>query len=664
MERHYGVRQRRARFSPLPAIASVLIAVVCFAAVEHATVVPTESAGASERLLLGDFGAGVSGSSGESIAERLRAAGARPAHVYPPDAAIAWIPDDALAGVVARWPGIAVYDEGAAPDAGVALSATQARAVAYWSARAAHAADAAGKDIDNLLHAGGAPEPSQIDVFIRPESAGKDAGELAANAAPYGAQFWDTSEFMLGDVAISVVFVESNGAIDANTENWTQAQRDQIAVEVPNALNWWIGKAGARPLTFTYSFRDASTGYEPITRTQPQEGLWTAEALAALGYSTGDYFTRAATFNNAMRDSLGTDWAVTVFIVNSFVDADGKFADNFFAYAYLGGPFLIMTYDNNGWGIGNMDAVLAHELGHSFYALDEYALANQPCAKQSGYLAAPNGNSALAGCPMNEPNSIMRSVPLSIAVLDSFTMGQIGWWDGDVDGLPNTIDTQPVAAMMSHAPTPGDPYGLTFDGNAIDVPLLNQNPFGWGHDISLNEMSGVEWRVDGGAWSAAAASDGAWDESSEDFTFDTGTLALGTHVVEARAINSAPNVQAAADAETVVVAGATAVEPGGPEIGLPASSAIASLGVARPNPARPETEIMWSLAAPSEMSLSILDVSGRRVRLVESGRFAPGSFSSVWDGRDDGGSPVASGHYFYQLEAGDFRETKKLTVVR
>ncbi|MFN0152543.1 MAG: FlgD immunoglobulin-like domain containing protein [bacterium] len=664
MKRIFKVRQHRARFSPLPAIASILIAVVALAVVEHGSVVPSESAGASDRLLIGDFGA----SAGTSIADLLRAAGARPAHVYPPDAAIAWLPDDVLPLIASRWPGVAIYDEGESPDASVVLSATQLRAVAYWNARAAHEADAAGKDLGNALSATDAPSPEQIDLFIRPEntggSAGKGTGELAANSAPYGAQFWDTSEFMLGDVAISVVMVESNGAIDANAENWTQPQRDLIAAEVPNALNWWIGKAGARPLTFTYTFRDASTGYEPITRTQPQEGLWTAEALASFGYSSGDYFTRAATFNNAMRDSLGTDWAVTVFIVNSLVDADGKFADNFFAYAYLGGPFLIMTYDNNGWGIGNMDAVLAHELGHSFYALDEYAFANQPCSKISGYLAASNGNSALTGCPMNEPNSIMRSVPLSVAVVDSFTMGQIGWWDGDVDGLPNTIDTAPVATIASYDPLGGDPYRLTVTGSATDVPLANQNPYGWGHDISLNEISGVEWRVDGGAWTAAAAVDGDWDTADEDFTFDTGTLSIGSHVVEVRATNSESNVQAAPDSVTVSINAVTSVEPGGNEVGLPASSAIASLGVARPNPARPETEILWSLAAPAEMSLSILDVSGRRVRLVASGRYSPGAFSSVWDGRDDDGSPVASGHYFYQLEAGDFRETRKLTVVR
>ena len=33
----------------------------------------------------------------------------------------------------------------------------------------------------------------------------------------------------------------------------------------------------------------------------------------------------------------------------------------------------MLTYDNDGYGFANFDAVLAHEMGHVFGALDEYA---------------------------------------------------------------------------------------------------------------------------------------------------------------------------------------------------------------------------------------------------------------------------------------------------
>lgn len=663
--------RRRARFTPLPAVASILIAVVAIGIAEHATVSESDGASGAVRLLVGELAVPY----GTSIGDALRALDADPIHIFPPDAAVAWIPDDALGAIAAQWPHVEVFEEGAFPEFAAVLTHSQRHAVLYWHERwrlhdgTSDDSWPASDPSNDLAAAGagvempGAPEPAQPDVFIRPEPAAKDAGALAAASAPYGASFWDMSEYMLGDVALSVVLVESNGAIDANTETWTQTQRNEIAAEIPNAMNWWMVKAGARPLTISYTFRDAATAYEPITRTQAQEGLWIADAMASIGYASGDYFTRAAMFNNAIRDSAGTDWAVTVFIVNSKIDVDGKFADSFFAYAYLGGPFIVMTYDNNGWGIANMDAVLAHEMAHSFYALDEYATANQPCSKTSGYLAATNGNSALAGCPMNEANSIMRSVLLSVAVVDSFTMGQIGWWDGDVDGLSNPIDTQPRASILSYGPTDGNPYRLTFGGSAADVPLTNLNPVGYNHDITLNEIAGVEWRIDGGAWTAASVVDGAWNESLEDFTFVTEPLGLGAHVVEARATNVVGNAQSVADAETVVVMAATAVEPGGPEIGLPASAPIVSLGEARPNPTQGETEISWSLSAPAVVTLDIYDISGRRVRGLASGDFEAGAYRASWDGLDESGVRAASGHYLYRLDAGGYHETKRLVLI-
>ena len=45
---------------------------------------------------------------------------------------------------------------------------------------------------------------------------------------PFGASPDDTAEFMLGRVAVTPVFLESNGQIDANTENWTADQKKSV----------------------------------------------------------------------------------------------------------------------------------------------------------------------------------------------------------------------------------------------------------------------------------------------------------------------------------------------------------------------------------------------------------------------------------------------------
>jgi flagellar hook assembly protein FlgD len=41
-----------------------------------------------------------------------------------------------------------------------------------------------------------------------------------------------------------------------------------------------------------------------------------------------------------------------------------------------------------------------------------------------------------------------------------------------------------------------------------------------------------------------------------------------------------------------------------------------------------------------------------------------GSYEVIWDGKDDKGKGVASGIYFYQLNAGDYKETKKMILIR
>jgi hypothetical protein len=252
----------------------------------------------------------------------------------------------------------------------------------------------------------------------------------------------------------------------------------------------------------------------------------------------------------------------------------------------------------------------------------------------------------------------MRSVLLSIAVLDSFTVGQIGWWDADVDGLPDVIDTDPHAGVVSYAPIGGNPYLLAFSGDAEDVARANANPFGWGSDVTINEIAGVEWRVDGGAWSSATPADGAWDEPAESFTFDTGTLSPGTRVIQVRAINSAGNVQQVASPETVVVNATTSVDGAG------VGAASLRLGNAVPNPTTSDAQIHWSLGAPATVMLSIHDASGRRVRLLASGPFPAGQHTTRWDGRDENGTSAASGHYFYRIEAGGAQETKRLLLLR
>jgi hypothetical protein len=100
------------------------------------------------------------------------------------------------------------------------------------------------------------------------------------------------------------------------------------------------------------------------------------------------------------------------------------------------------------------------------------------------------------------------------------------------------------------------------------------------------------------------------------------------------------------------------------EAETPKAPAATFLSQNAPNPFNPATTIQFGLAAQERVTISIFDVSGRLVRTLVDGPRSAGLYKETWDGRDAGGSAVASGVYFYRLRAGTFSETKKMVLTR
>lgn len=84
-----------------------------------------------------------------------------------------------------------------------------------------------------------------------------------------------------------------------------------------------------------------------------------------------------------------------------------------------------------------------------------------------------------------------------------------------------------------------------------------------------------------------------------------------------------------------------------------------------PNPFNPLTRIWYTLEEPARVTLAIYDVAGRRVVALREGvGESAGHHEVTWSGRDDLGRSVPSGTYFYRLEAGDYVETKRMTLIK
>jgi len=394
-----------------------------------------------------------------------------------------------------------------------------------------------------------APEPAPIraDVEIHPSP--DESKSLQVASAPYGAGYYDTSEYMIGKISVAIILPESNGAIDPNQENWASSDISNVVSEIQAGLNWWAAREWKANLQFVYTGYVVGTSYEPISRTacgpSTDEGLWIGEVMYNLGYTSGNYFDRVYAYLNDLRNSDRTDWAFAIFVAQSWWDLDGCFSNGKFAYAYLGGPFLVMTYDNDGYSISNMDAVNAHETGHIFYALDEYYDAQVPPTARSGYLNVENQNTEYGGSS-NVP-CIMRGQvsPYTQGALCDYTRGQVGWRDSNSNGVMDILDFYPENTITSSPPSPTFDTTPDFAGQANSRQVYpNSNPHGYGNDITVNIIVNVVYYVDDAQSNQirgpinANPSDGSFDSSLESWSFTADQLSSGTYRFRIVAWNS------------------------------------------------------------------------------------------------------------------------------
>jgi hypothetical protein len=78
-----------------------------------------------------------------------------------------------------------------------------------------------------------------------------------------------------------------------------------------------------------------------------------------------------------------------------------------------------------------------------------------------------------------------------------------------------------------------------------------------------------------------------------------------------------------------------------------------------PNPFNPSTTIEFTLAKSEFVELKVYNILGKEVSTLVLNKLNPGKHTYTFDGRN-----LASGIYYYQLVAGDFREVKKMILLK
>lgn len=328
-------------------------------------------------------------------------------------------------------------------------------------------------------------------------------------SVPFGATSQDTAEFLLGDVTVNVVFMESNGEIDPSTEDWNAALTAEVKANIEEGVNWWsdtlANYTNIHELNFNFDYQYAdqpvATSYEPISRRSQDFVLWTEEFFRAAGIPSSAGFTQEIReFNHQQRIAHNTNWSFTIFVVNAENDPNDRFGnasatDTEFkrAFAYTGGQFIVMPHNRPA-------STVAHELAHIFWAHDEYS-GSDSYTDRRGYYATQNTNAA-DGHP--DPTSRETSILIStssaypIHAISQCGRETIGWRDSDGDGIFDVLDVEhTLQGSIDFDPTT---RRIRFIGSSSVQTLPNRNPAGTQNSMTINRLTALQYRFDDGDW--------------------------------------------------------------------------------------------------------------------------------------------------------------------
>lgn len=351
---------------------------------------------------------------------------------------------------------------------------------------------------------------------------------------PFGALPDDTGEYMLGDVYVNVVLMESDSSLapfDQETEDWTSSEIADVKGRIAEGLKWWEdtldGMENVRDgllkytLDFTHADTPVHTGYEPIARTSQEFSNWVYDFLGTVGFTqSGNFLTDLRAYNNAQRLAHNANWSFTIFVVDDShdlatdfnfdendaiedYDGTGRFASGSAfsrSFAYAGGNGFVMP-------AGRPASTVAHETGHMFWALDEYNTGSTAWQLRRGYYNTPNTNSSSNPEPgFTQASSIMASAALLETAYAAHassisSMEMIGWKDSDGDGIFDVLDVP--FSLSGTGDYNSENSTFKFVGKSQVRTLENQNPSGLQDDITINQIDRAEYSIDGGAWITA-----------------------------------------------------------------------------------------------------------------------------------------------------------------
>ena len=196
-------------------------------------------------------------------------------------------------------------------------------------------------------------------------------------------------------------------------------------------------------------------------------------------------------------------------------------------------------------------------------------------------------------------------------------------------------------------------------------------------NIAPGLVAGLQANVSDGvvnlSWNVSEANDLShyivYRGNSPDFTADEGSMIgettdpgfaddvteLGDYYYVVTAVDIHENESDPSDAVNVTLLSLVDVH------GLPEEYALHQN---YPNPFNPTTTLRYDLPEDATVSVVIYDMMGRQVRTLVSGTASAGYHSIMWNATNDLGSSVSAGVYIYTIQAGQYRDVKKMILLK
>jgi len=340
------------------------------------------------------------------------------------------------------------------------------------------------------------------------------------------------------------------------------------------------------------------------------------------------------------RDTLGLRLADVVSTRGGLVEIVTRRARQRFALAWHGGT---TPYDARYGGAG---LIAWHVLRDAEGRELRWDVESARGRWLNGQPDAVAGRDALEADPLESGSVADLFVPGAATVLDARSNPSSRLYPDDDFKLPETLPSGVAVERLRWDSASGDVLVDVWvtPAQALLAPTA-------GERLTLGDPLVVRWQPRASAEVIAVDLDLSLDDGGSWTPLASGLTNSGEWQGVASTPSAAARVRVrsrdAAGVEGLRVSGAFAIDG-------PAPPAPAALVFARPapDPSAGITRFAATLPAASRVRLTLLDLSGRRVRTLVDGESGAGAQAWEWDGRDDDGRRVPAGVYVSRLESG------------